>query len=62
MISLGGPDEAEEPAAARISAWEDADAVVVARAADTLREICSDEHADLARMSVALRVVRGLLS
>jgi glutamate dehydrogenase len=62
VISLGGPDEAEEPAAARISAWEDADAVVVARAADTLREICSDEHADLARMSVALRVVRGLLS
>ena len=54
--------DAEDPAAARISAWEDADQILVARAADTLREICSDEHADLARMSVALRVVRGLLA
>ena len=36
--------------------------MLVSRAADTLREICADEHADLARMSVALRVVRGLLA
>jgi len=27
----------------------------------TLKEICSDENTDLARLSVALRVVRTLL-
>ncbi|MGZ4448472.1 MAG: NAD-glutamate dehydrogenase [Nocardioides sp.] len=47
---------------ARIAAWEDADEVVVTRAAATLEEICKDDAADLARMSVGLRVVRGLLS
>jgi glutamate dehydrogenase len=46
---------------ARIAAWEDNDQVVVTRAASTLDEICADESADLARMSVGLRVVRGLL-
>jgi glutamate dehydrogenase len=48
--------------AQRIQAWEDGDAVVVTRAATTLGEICSDDNADLARMSVGLRVVRGLLA
>jgi glutamate dehydrogenase len=47
---------------ARIAAWEDGDSVVVSRAAATLEEICSDDTADLARMSVGLRVVRGLLA
>ena len=47
---------------ARIAAWEDDDSVVVARAAATLEEICADDSADLARMSVGLRVVRGLLA
>ncbi|MDP3890897.1 NAD-glutamate dehydrogenase domain-containing protein, partial [Nocardioides sp.] len=51
-----------EPAPTRIADWEDTDTVVVARAAETLDEICSDEAADLARMSVGLRVVRGLLA
>ena len=51
-----------ESVTARIQAWEDDDAVVVTRAATTLGEICSDESADLARMSVGLRVVRGLLA
>jgi glutamate dehydrogenase len=50
------------PGPARIQEWEDGDAVVVARAAATLEEICADEDADLARMSVGLRVVRGLLA
>jgi glutamate dehydrogenase len=36
--------------------------VVAPRAADTLQEICVDENADLARLSVGLRVVRGLLA
>ena len=53
---------ADDPAPARIAAWEEDDAVLVARAAETLEEICADEDADLARMSVGLRVVRGLLA
>lgn len=53
---------ADEPAPARIATWEDGEAVTVARASTTLEEICADDHADLARMSVGLRVVRGLLS
>jgi glutamate dehydrogenase len=51
-----------ETVPARIQQWEDGDAVVVSRAATTLEEICADDNADLARMSVALRVVRGLLA
>ncbi|HET6667328.1 MAG TPA: NAD-glutamate dehydrogenase domain-containing protein, partial [Intrasporangium sp.] len=51
----------EDSVPARIAAWEDDDQVVVTRAAQTLEEICADEAADLARMSVGLRVVRGLL-
>ena len=47
---------------ARIQEWEDGDTVVVSRAATTLEEICADDNADLARMSVGLRVVRGLLA
>ena len=46
----------------RIAEWEDEDEVVVTRAVTTLDEICSDERADLARLSVGLRVVRSLLS
>jgi len=34
----------------------------VARAAETLEAICAEEQADLARVSVGLRVVRSLLS
>jgi glutamate dehydrogenase len=47
---------------ARVAAWEDDDSVVVTRAVSTLEEICADDSADLARMSVGLRVVRGLLA
>jgi glutamate dehydrogenase len=57
---LRGADNSES-VAGRIQDWEDSDAVVVSRAAATLEEICSDDNADLARMSVGLRVVRGLL-
>ncbi len=52
----------EDSVPARIAAWEDGDSTVVARAAATLEEICADDTADLARMSVGLRVVRGLLA
>jgi glutamate dehydrogenase len=53
---------AEESAPARIAAWEDGETEVVARAAETLEAICAEDTADLARMSVGLRVVRGLLA
>jgi glutamate dehydrogenase len=52
----------DEPAPVRIAAWEEGDSIVVSRAASTLEDICADESGDLARMSVGLRVIRGLLS
>ena len=48
-------------AATRVAAWEINDGDAIRRAAGTFEEICSDETADLARMSVALRVVRSLV-
>ncbi|HET6165753.1 MAG TPA: NAD-glutamate dehydrogenase [Marmoricola sp.] len=48
-------------AESRVAAWQTGDSVAIKRAATTLDEICADETADLARMSVALRVVRSLL-
>ena len=51
---------AEDSAAGRVAEWEDADTERIARAAHTLDQICRDE-ADLARLSVGLRVVRALL-
>ncbi|HSE69736.1 MAG TPA: NAD-glutamate dehydrogenase [Nocardioidaceae bacterium] len=54
--------ESGQPAPVRIADWEEDDQVVVTRAVSTLDEICSDERADLARLSVGLRVVRTLLS
>jgi glutamate dehydrogenase len=54
--------DATDSAPARVAAWEDADEELVGRAASTLEEICREETAELARLSVGLRVVRGLLS
>jgi glutamate dehydrogenase len=54
--------DASSPVPVRIADWEETDDVVVSRAASTLDEICADEHADLARLSVGLRVVRSLLA
>ena len=53
---------ADQPAPARIADWERDDEVVVSRAVSTLDEICTDERADLARLSVGLRVVRTMLA
>ncbi|GAB7007441.1 NAD-glutamate dehydrogenase [Nocardioides sp. AN3] len=53
---------AENSTLARIAEWEEGEADMVSRAAATLQQICAEEEADLARMSVGLRVVRGLLS
>ncbi len=53
---------ADQPVPARIADWEESDEAVVTRAVDTLDEICSEGQADLARLSVGLRVVRSLLA
>jgi glutamate dehydrogenase len=49
-------------AADRVALWEKTERDAIARASATFDEICSDESADLARMSVALRVVRSLIA
>ena len=54
--------DADDSAPARIASWEEDDSLVVARSAATLEDICSDETGDLARVSVGLRVIRGLLA
>jgi glutamate dehydrogenase len=46
----------------RVMEWEERDQVAISRALGTLEEICSDESADLARLSVGLRIVRTLLA
>ena len=54
--------DGEDSASQRVAAWEDEDAELIGRAAGTLEQICRDDSADLARLSVGLRVVRGLLA
>jgi glutamate dehydrogenase len=49
-------------AAERVAAWEKSDEVVVRRARSTLDDILGDDDADLARLSVALRVVRSMVA
>ena len=51
----GSPEE-------RITDWENANAEGLGRARTTLHEIASSDHFDLATLSVALRVVRTLVS
>ncbi|MDO9378628.1 MAG: NAD-glutamate dehydrogenase [Nocardioidaceae bacterium] len=46
---------------ARVDAWVETHRAAMDRASDTLDAIWSEDEADLARLSVALRVVRGLL-
>jgi glutamate dehydrogenase len=52
--------DASLPVEERIATWEERNRVLVERAVRTLEEICADDEADLARMSVGLRVVRKL--
>nr|WP_246210597.1 NAD-glutamate dehydrogenase domain-containing protein [Nocardioides piscis] len=54
--------DTDESAPARVATWEESETELIARSAATLEEICRDESADLARLSVGLRVVRGLLA
>jgi len=51
----------DDAAPVRVAKWEETKAELVERSAGTLSEICRDENADLARLSVGLRVVRSLL-
>jgi glutamate dehydrogenase len=52
----------EQGAQERVAAWEADAADLVQRSAETLEEICREDQAELARLSVGLRVVRALLS
>ncbi|MFL6156602.1 MAG: NAD-glutamate dehydrogenase [Marmoricola sp.] len=49
-------------AAAMVSQWQQREKGALERAAETFAEICGEDEADLARMSVVLRVVRSLLT
>ena len=51
----------DKSASERVDAWEEEDQTAVSRAVDTLVEICAEDRAELARLSVGLRVVRTLL-
>ncbi|WP_028652787.1 NAD-glutamate dehydrogenase [Nocardioides halotolerans] len=59
VLRTTSPDDAGP---ARIAAWEASEAELARRATETLEQICADDDGDLARMSVGLRVVRGLLA
>jgi glutamate dehydrogenase len=62
LAGRGEPEALREEAVRRVAEWEKSAGGVVARAVETLGAICADEESDLARVSVALRVVRGLLA
>ena len=62
VVARADPEELREEAARRVSEWEAVRRRRRRRAVDTLGSICADEDTDLARVSVALRVVRGLLA
>jgi len=53
--------DAELPSVERVAAWEAADERVISRARATLGEITAEDGADLARLSVGVRVVRTML-
>lgn len=56
---VGDPTEA---AARRVATWEAEAGGVVDKAIGALTAVCSDEPTDIAKVSVGLRVVRGLLA
>ncbi len=57
---LLGTEEGHD-AAARVEAWIQAEPTLFGRAEETLRELVDGDAFDLARLSVALRVIRSLL-
>jgi glutamate dehydrogenase len=63
LATDGGPGDASDDSVEELlDRWIEQEGAVVDRASTTLGEICDDDRADLARMSVGLRVVRTLLS
>ncbi|QYJ05753.1 NAD-glutamate dehydrogenase [Nocardioides panacisoli] len=54
--------DGEEVAEDRVAAWEQDRGTVIERGVETLDHIAEEDETDLARVSVALRVVRSLLS
>jgi glutamate dehydrogenase len=56
VLAASTPGDAD----ARVVAWERGDPAAVERASATFAQICADDQADLARMSVAVRVLRAL--
>ncbi|KAA1418707.1 NAD-glutamate dehydrogenase [Nocardioides humilatus] len=62
IVAREDPEELRGDAARRVADWETSTGGVVGRAEETLGAICADDDTDLARVSVALRVVRGLLA
>ncbi|MDQ6524392.1 NAD-glutamate dehydrogenase [Nocardioides sp. LHD-245] len=59
---VAGADDPLEAAARRVSTWETEAGGVVDKAIGALAAVCSDEPTDIAKVSVGLRVVRGLLA
>jgi len=59
VLAAAKPDE---PAEGQVAEWEAGDSVVVSRATATLEEILADDEADLARLSVGLRVIRSMVT
>lgn len=59
---LEGVDDPAEAATRRVSTWEAEAGGVVDKAIGALTAVCSEEPADIAKVSVGLRVVRGLLA
>jgi glutamate dehydrogenase len=60
VVARADAEELREEAGRRVAEWEASTGGVAARAVETLGAICADDDTDLARVSVALRVVRGL--
>ncbi|MFM7145931.1 MAG: NAD-glutamate dehydrogenase domain-containing protein, partial [Actinomycetales bacterium] len=59
VISASAPTEGTDQ---RVARWESANAAGLARTRATLQEISDQEEADLATLSVALRVLRNLVA
>lgn len=65
LEATGDLDPVEDPteaAARRVATWEAEAGGVVDKAIGALTAVCSDEPTDIAKVSVGLRVVRGLLA
>ncbi|MFC5727992.1 MULTISPECIES: NAD-glutamate dehydrogenase [Nocardioides] len=58
----GAVEDRQEASARRVAAWEQLTGGVVENAVAALTAVCAEEPADIAKVSVGLRVVRGLLA